>query len=525
MSHVRSPTRRFTTHLRRALIRGSLRRQILLAVVVVNIVLIAVILALFFYYDHERGQELNQLAKQAHEEKLDKFRTVYRGLLKRVLPPAVSIPALIRWRGWEDMRYVKILKKDPIQVYINPKGARMRPDDIDIQQVDRDLRRTASENIEISEAQGGTCIPLEFEEDKPWGAIFLLPRDDPPPDIPELPISGIISVLAAGTLLLILVTFILLNRLVLTPLEGLMWDARRLARGDYGTETLQMRDRRDEVGRLSQAISFLRQELAAYKDDMTGRVDRALARAKASERRLAVAQRLAATGKLAAGIAHEINNPLAGMLNMIRRLREGTLTPEKRTQYLELIEDSLNRIETTLGHLIRSSPARGIEVKPLVLGEVVESALALVRHRGIRSRVEMALHFPDKPLRILSDQGALQQIFLNLFLNAMDAMPGGGQLTIRGQELEGESLEVRVEDTGHGMTPEQLDQAFDLFYTTKGVGEGSGLGLSIVHNLVQDLGGSIRVESASGHGSRFILTFPTEVDREKGELQSSGPGR
>ena len=405
MSHVRLPTRRFTTHLRRALIRGSLRRQILLAVVVVNIVLIAAILALFFYYDHERGQELNQLANQAHEEKLEKFRTVYSGLLKRVLPPAVSIPALIRWRGWEDMRYVKILKKDPIQVYINPKGARLLPDDIDVQQVDLDLQRTATENIEISETQGGTCIPLEFEEDKPWGAIFLLPRDEPPPDISELPITGIISVLAAGTLLLILVTFILLNRLVLTPLEGLMWDARRLARGDYDTETLQMRDRRDEVGRLGQAISFLRQELAAYKDDMTGRVDRALARAKASERSLAVAQRLAATGKLAAGIAHEINNPLGGMLNMIRRLQEGALTPEKRTQYLDLIEDSLNRIETTLGHLIRSSPTRGIEVKPVVLGEVVESALALVRYRG----QPVCDAFPQVLVQIRRLQGLVEQ--------------------------------------------------------------------------------------------------------------------
>ncbi|MBN2490095.1 MAG: HAMP domain-containing histidine kinase [Planctomycetes bacterium] len=506
------PTRSFRVTLRRSLIRGSLRRQILLAVVLINLALIAVVWALFLYYENERNEKLLEIAREDVDRKVQQFRDVYLGFLRRAVSPAVSVPALIRWSGWLDMRYVKILRWERSKIYINPKGARLLSSEVADEEVELALIETMEAGEERPGPGRGTCIPLEFTPDQPWGAIYLLAAETPPPDIPSLEFLSLFSTLAVGTLLLILVTYVLLNRLVLAPLDVLVKDARRLARGDYATATLALPDRRDEVGRLSLAIDHLRQELAAYKDDMTGRVERALARARASERSLTIAQRLAATGKLAAGIAHEINNPLAGMLNMTRRLREGGLLPEKRDQYLRLIEESLNRIELTLGHLMRSTPRRDIELGPVDLREAVEAAFALVRHRLVRAGIQAEQDLGAGRLMVLADRGSLQQIFLNLFLNACDAMPGGGRLGVAAREHEGE-IEIRVQDTGCGMTPEEMDQAFDLFYTTKPVGEGTGLGLGIVHTLVQDLGGEIAVESEPGRGATFYLRFPMEGAR------------
>jgi len=516
---ARPVTRAFSTTIRRSLIRGSLRRQILFAVVIINVVLIAVVWAQFLYYEGHRSRSLIELEREDVARKVQKFRDLYIGFLQRGLSPEVGVPRLIRWQGWEEMRYVKILRSDQSRVYINPKGARLLPEDIDEGDVRLALIDTFEKGEERPGPGGGTCIPLELVSNRPWGAIYLLPETPPPPDIPGLPFFSLFSTLAAGTVMLILVTYVLLNRLVLSPLEKLVGDARRLARGDYDTETHLLPERRDEVGRLSLAIGHLRKELAAYRNDMTGRVNAALDRVKASERGLAMAQRLAATGKLAAGLAHEINNPLAGMLNMTRRLRKGGLSPEKQSQYLDLIEESLERIKSTLGHLMRSSPRPDIELARVELRATIEAALALVRHRMVRSGVEVELHFGDSPLVLLADRGALQQIFLNLFLNATDAMPSGGRLTVRAGERN-RRIEIRIEDTGEGMSREQMEQAFDLFFTTKPVGEGSGLGLGIVYKLVEDLGGTIHVESELGVGSVFRLTFPVEFDRERGDTRA-----
>jgi signal transduction histidine kinase len=505
---------RLTRSFRRSFIRGSLRRQIALAVVAVNLALIAVVSGLFLYYDHERNRTLVEWREQDNERKVQKFRDVYIGFLQRAVSPQVTVPALIKWQGWQDMRYVKILRSDRSRVYINPKGARLLPPDIDERDVMLALVGTLEQGVERPGPAGGTCIPLAYAAARPWGAIYLLPEPAPPPNVPRLPFAGLFGTLAAGTLLLVLVTYVLLNRLVLSPLTGLVEDARRLARGDYDTSTHLHSQRYDEVARLGLAIAHLRQELAAYRDDMTGRVQRALERARDTERHLEIAQRLAATGKLAAGLAHEINNPLAGMLNMVRRMRRDDLEPGKREQYLRLIEESLKRIETTLGHLMASTPRRAIELAPVEVRDAVEGALALVRHRLEKQGIRSETRFPDGALRLFADRGSLQQIFLNLFLNATDAMPEGGSLRVSGA-LDGGEIEVRVADTGVGMTAEERDQIFDLFYTTKPVGEGSGLGLGIVHTLVQDLAGRIRVESEPGAGTVFVLRFPRERDPDR----------
>ncbi len=492
--------------IRRTAVRGSLRRKILLAVVAINILSIVVVVALFAFYENERDAKLQSIANETRRAQEDKFRRVYLSFAEQVLPEGVSIPALMRWRAWDDMRYVKILKSVPSEVFIDPKGGRDVPPELDVREVERLLTEAAERNLEKVGPLDGRCLPFQFKQDRAWGAVYLLPKPVDLPDVPGAPYASLFLTLFAGTAMLILVTYVLLNRLVLRPLDTLVRAARMLSRGDYETQVGGFGDRRDEVGRLSLAFEHLRGELAAYENDMRGRVDEALSRARASERSLEIAERLASTGKLAAGIAHEINNPLAGMLNMVRRLREGGLPDERAATYYALIEDSLKRIETTLGHFIRSSPRKAVEPKAVRIRDAIDAAATLVRHRADRGGVRLDVDV-DPAVRITADAGSLQQIFLNLFLNALDAMPEGGRLDVGGRR-RADSVVVTVADTGTGMTDKERGQAFDLFFTTKKQGEGTGLGLSIVHNLVRDMGGEVELASEVGVGTTFTLRFP-----------------
>ncbi len=237
---------------------------------------------------------------------------------------------------------------------------------------------------------------------------------------------------------------------------------------------------------------------------------RDLTRQKEMERQLRISERLGSLGLLTAGVAHEINNPLEGIENYLALLdREGIDTPRK-SRYLEMIRYGFRRIRNIVRDL--SSFARP-EVKGSTadLNEVIERALGMVRYDRVFRTTEVERVGLDRPLVVLGDPGRLEQVFINLSLNAARAMQGGGRITITARRLDPRTevpepmVEVRVEDNGPGIPEETLGRIFDPFFTTS---EGTGLGLSISYGIIRAHGGDIRAENRPEGGARFVLQLP-----------------
>lgn len=325
-------------------------------------------------------------------------------------------------------------------------------------------------------------------------------------------IQFVYLVLLAGIVLVTSVAWVLLSRNVVRPLATLAEASDRMASGDRAAR-VPTTGTGDEFDRTAHAFNRMAREVGEYQEQLESRVLEALERIKRAERHLVIAQRLAATGKLASGIAHEINNPLGGIRNAVKALARGDLSPEKQSEYLSLVQDGLARVEETVKKVLAFTP-RSVQPRPTDLAEVVRKAIALAVHRVEKKGIALVEAIPaDGRARVFGDPHELQQVALNLILNAVDAIPEDGKR--RGRiEVEvredGESVVLRVTDDGIGMTPEVLAQCFDLFFTTKEVGEGTGLGLAVVHNIVTNHGGRIEVESSPGTGATFRVVLPKE---------------
>lgn len=322
--------------------------------------------------------------------------------------------------------------------------------------------------------------------------------------------------LLAGILAVTSLGWVLLSRLVVRPLARLAEAADRVASGDLGAR-VPTSGTGDEIDRTAQAFNRMAAEVSEHQSQLEDRVMSALSRVRKAEQHLAIAQRLTATGKLASGIAHEINNPLGGMRSAVRALQRGDLDAVKTAEYLDLVADGLGRVEETVKKVLQFTP-RTPKPRPTDLRDVARKAAALARHRIERDGVRLVERLPAEAVPVYGDPFELQQVALNLLLNASDAVverapPGarGGQGEVSlAVSADAETAVLEVRDDGVGMTPEVAAQCFDLFFSTKDVGEGTGLGLAVVHNIVTNHGGRIDVETAPGQGTTMRVLLPRD---------------
>lgn len=311
------------------------------------------------------------------------------------------------------------------------------------------------------------------------------------------------TVFMAG--LMVVVLYLLLQRLVLGPVDEILFATRTLAAGGLPSE-VSVGSRSDEMGRLGLAFNRMVREVTDTRAHLEERVAEATARVEQTQRELAFADRLAATGRLAAGVAHEINNPLSGVMNAVRRLEKPDLDPVKRAEYVELCQDGLERMRQIVRRVLDFSHNKP-HVADVDVVQPVRAALGLCQHRLEKQNIACVDNLPDALPAVYADAGELQQVVLNLLTNAMDAMPGGGTLTV--DAIAGdEDVTLRVCDTGSGLSEEEIAASFDFFHTTKPVGQGTGLGLSISHNLVTRYHGTLRLESEPGAGTCAVVTLP-----------------
>jgi hypothetical protein len=239
-------------------------------------------------------------------------------------------------------------------------------------------------------------------------------------------------------------------------------------------------------------------------DDVTDRAE--------LEQRLVQADKLSSIGLLAAGVAHEVNTPLAVISTYAQMLAKQVAEDSQKSMILDKIAKQTFRASEIVNSLLNFSRTSTTSFGEINLNRVIQETLSLLEHQLTKSGIQLKQSFDAELGSVHGNGGKLQQVFLNLFLNARDAMPGGGTLEVRTWG-EGAGARVEVADTGTGIAPENLHRVYDPFFTTKAARKGTGLGLSVTYGIIQEHGGSIEVSNRPGGGARFRIDLPFSARR------------
>lgn len=288
-----------------------------------------------------------------------------------------------------------------------------------------------------------------------------------------------------------------------------------LATGQYIVESLRFLRR--EVARWRKLAKTREEERDLAQDEIVRRLqqERDLGRQKVQfEAQLAAYEKYAALAQLALGAAHEINNPLLGIQSHLELELNDTADPEQREEIEQCIQGT-RRISSTIRGLINYARPGPLVLGKIQLGRLVDETLNFLRHQPMFRRLRLEMRIAPELPAITADANQLSQILMNLLLNAAQATPEGGSITISAQKIKfAEALELTVTDTGAGIPADILPHVFEPFFTTKR-GQGTGLGLSISHAYVRSHGGDIRVDSLPGHGTTVRITLPI---RQEGRM-------
>jgi two-component system NtrC family sensor kinase len=356
---------------------------------------------------------------------------------------------------------------------------------------------------------------------------------------------------------LVLIAFgsLLLSRVLVKPLKDLVQLTKRISEGHFH-ESIEVTST-NEIGQLITSFNRMLERLKVHQEDLENylrSLESANKQLKQAQEELVRSEKLASIGRFAAGVAHEVGNPLGAILGYTSMLQKNGFDAEESKDYLKRIEKEIQRINRIVRELLDfARPSRG-EIREVEINVVVENALSLLSYQKSFRNIETRLGLqPDLP-RVRGDESQLSQVFINLILNAVDAMPSGGVLKIETENYVVEELpvdhfrqfysprrssdpeasdyshlrkpnplsailskfsrgerlvKVRVSDTGVGIKREDIERIFDPFFTTKPPDKGTGLGLSISLKIVETMGGIMRVESEVGMGAIFEIFFPT----------------
>jgi signal transduction histidine kinase len=340
-------------------------------------------------------------------------------------------------------------------------------------------------------------------------SLWLTPLD---PDS-DSPLARLLRLylMVTGTLIVAL-TYVLLTRLIVRPVENLTRASEQLAEG---ARTAQVPVAgAAEVASLAVSFNRMASELRKQKSALEERLNEILRTSKElSETRdqLVRSEKLASVGRLSAGIAHEIGNPLAAISGLVELLQLGGLSPAEHDEFLARIRAETERIHRIIRELLDYSRTRPSESTALAhgnLAEVIDEAVKLIAPQKDLRQVTIERRIHDEQPLVRAPAHELTQIVLNLLLNAADAVAGEGWILIE-LTREGDKLLLAITDSGPGIPDAVLGRIFDPFFTTKPPGKGTGLGLAVCLSLVERLGGKLWAENSKGGGARFSLLLPT----------------
>jgi two-component system NtrC family sensor kinase len=302
---------------------------------------------------------------------------------------------------------------------------------------------------------------------------------------------------AIAVMLAILLSYVLAMS-IMKPVNSLIAATEKIARGD-SHEEIKLDGAPPEIAALGRAFNSMTAAIRARDQQLHRQTHEKLMRS----------DRLAMIGQLAAGVAHEINNPLGSILLFSRLVIQQVPQEGRIRENLDRIEKETKRCHVIVKSLLDFARERKPLVESLDVNEVLDLTLKLYEGQFLFQNIQTVREYGKHLPRIRGDQSQLQQVFMNIVLNAVDAMNGRGRLTLTTKESEPAGfVDIGISDTGCGIPPENIDRIFDPFFTTKGVGHGTGLGLSVSYGIVQSHQGDITVTSAAGAGATFTVSLP-----------------
>jgi two-component system sensor kinase len=302
------------------------------------------------------------------------------------------------------------------------------------------------------------------------------------------PIYGLRNGVLAATLILVggLIFFVPpIARTMTKPISQLVKGAGEIGKGRFDYRIKVKTD--DEIGTLSEAFNKMAEDI------------------ETAQNQLIQSEKMASLGQLSAGVAHEINNPLAN-ISLSAQMLQQDVKDEKVQKRLTKIEDNVDRATRIIKSLLEFSRAPEFHPTLTNINTLITKTLDILKHEV--KRVEVVKNFDDELPKVPVDPNQIQQVLINIITNACHIMPEGGTLTLRTEKI-GDVVEIEIRDTGEGISPENLSRVFDPFFTTKKVGKGTGLGLSISYRIVEKHGGHIDVKSELGFGTSFIIKLPS----------------
>ncbi|QXE91471.1 sensor histidine kinase [Geomonas subterranea] len=318
---------------------------------------------------------------------------------------------------------------------------------------------------------------------------------------------------ALDFLLLLVFGSYLLSRTVVSPIKRLLSATRRITAGDLGVSVNVAGS--TEVAELSDGFNSMMVALREKRVE----VEEKVASLKWTNKELVEArneavrsEKMASVGLLAAGMAHEIGTPLAAIMGYSTILAEELAADPEKSDYLRRIEEESRRIDRIVRGLLDYARPKRVRWEEVEIRGLLDKVVELLAGQGVLKHLEVSVEVEADLATVHADPHQLEQLLINLIVNARDAMPRGGSLWLKGRR-SGAEVVIEVEDNGEGMAPELLGKVFDPFFTTKEPGKGTGLGLAIAARIAESCGGRLDVQSELGKGSRFTLTLPASGAR------------
>jgi two-component system NtrC family sensor kinase len=321
-------------------------------------------------------------------------------------------------------------------------------------------------------------------------------------------VAGFFAVAILG-IVMALLTVVFVTSRITRPLATLGAATEKIAQGDLMYEVPVQSQ--DELGRLAAAFNKMTRALSASKEELLRRsadLENANRNLRTAQAKLIQTEKLSSLGQLAAGVAHELNNPLTGIMTFSHLLRK-TVTDEAARSDLDIIIRETTRCKAIIKGILDFSRETSPQQKLCSVNVIITRTLAILEPQWLFHNIRIDKQLDGQLPDIWIDDNQIQQVFMNIALNAAEAMNGEGTLSITSMiSREDGQIEVHIADTGAGIAPEHLTKIFDPFFTTKDPQKGTGLGLAISYGIIQKHGGDIAVESTVGKGTTFIIKLP-----------------